>query len=159
MQCTKGFAITRYISSSPTSTLSLSSYLFDKVVVRYFESNDMAAQCINCEAVLHEESMFRCHKQRHDHQRSLVTRITCIWSAVDRTHIIPCTHDTFGDHSFTVAGQLQLDISYRQFKRQIKTGGVESESESRLWPKVKVRVGVSNLKEAPGPICLIWTFV
>ena len=51
-------------------------------------------------------------------------------SAADRTCVVPRTHNTFGNRSFTAAGprvwnnlpsQMRHDISYGQFKRQMKT--------------------------------------
>ena len=54
-------------------------------------------------------------------------------SAADRTCVVPYTYNTFGDRSFAAAGprlwnnlpsQLRQDISYGQFKRQLKTFSV-----------------------------------
>jgi len=44
-----------------------------------------------------------------------------------RSCVIPCTHNTYRDKSFTAAGSrvwtsyLQRDISYRLFERKLKT--------------------------------------
>ena len=44
--------------------------------MRYFKSDDMAADGIDGEVVLDHEAMFRRHKQRHDDQRSLTQQST-----------------------------------------------------------------------------------
>ena len=116
--------------SSPAPDCVITSRMCCVSCTGFLSSDEMTtrlyAWCISCCLV--------CHWHIWLMMSTLLPTVATIYSdqhsAADRTCVVPRTHNTFDDRSFAAAGprvwnsllfQLRQDLSYGQFKRQLKT--------------------------------------